>query len=216
VTSRRGVFLLALGVVVAAPALARAEDEEDGAYGRLDGDFMLHLGAGAALAAGGPALTLETGALYLSTAGAYFRYADALGSDGARVRRALASGLELRPLFLARYAKNNEAGPAHLDLFVDSLTFQVGAWWDSDRRAPDPGLARTPGLEIGLGLDVPILARASGPYVGMRGVLRWRAADLDGAGKDDVVDRGALLSLMLAWHHVFYTHLVDAGDRVLR
>jgi hypothetical protein len=205
-------------MVLAAPGDARAAEEaDDGAYGRFDGDVALELGAGAAFASGGPVLDVETGAFYLYTAGAYFRYTDALGRESPDVRRALAAGLQLRPLFLARYAKNMESGPARLDLLVDSIAFQVGAFWDERRaREGGEGLASEPGLEFGVGLDLPILGRASGPFVGLRGILRWRTLDLEGKGDPNAVDRGAFLAVILAWHQVLGTHIVDVGDAVVR
>ena len=36
-------------------------------------------------------------------------------------------GIDLRPLFLMRWSKDNEQGPAWLDLTIDSLTLSVGA-----------------------------------------------------------------------------------------
>lgn len=201
---------LALAAVLAA-APARADN--DGLYGRFEGDLGLRLGAGAALAAGGPMLAVEAGARYLCTAGVYLHYADALATSGPRVRRSIAAGVDLAPLFLARYAINAERGPARLDLLLDSLAFGVGAFWDEPRLGP---WATKPGVEITLGFAVPFLPRATGPYLGLRAALRWRDADLvRHSGGPDVVERGALLSLTLGWHHVVRTHLVDLGDGAL-
>lgn len=201
-------WALAALALLAAPASAWADD---GLYGRFDGDLELHGGAGAAFAEGGPSLAVGLAALYLSTVGVYGHYTDALGSGAPHVIRSIATGIHVAPLFLARYASNFERGPAHLDLLVDSLGLEVGAFWDQPRGQP---WASRPGLEIALGLAIPILGRATGPYVGLRAALRWRDADLTGApgGGDSVLDRGALLSLTLDWHHVVRTHIVDAGD----
>jgi hypothetical protein len=188
------------------PASARAAD---GLYGRFDGDLELQVSAGTAFAEGGPSLAAGFAALYLSTVGVYVQYTDALGSGGPLVARSVATGLHVAPLFLARYASNGERGPAHLDLFLDSFAFEVGTFWDQPRGG---AWASRPGLELALGVAVPILGRATGPYVGLRAALRWRDADLASPGGADVLDRGALLSLTLGWHHVVLTHLVDAGD----
>ena len=68
----------ALFVILALSPLrsARAADD-DGLYGRFDGDVELRLGAGPALVSGGPMLSARASALYRSTAGLYADYADA-------------------------------------------------------------------------------------------------------------------------------------------
>lgn len=203
--------LAALVAVAAAPAAARAED--DGAYGRLDGDLELRASAGTALASGGPALAAGAAALYLGTAGIYMHYADALGRDASPVERSIAAGVHLQPLFLGRYASDLERGPPRLDLLLDSFGLGVGAFWDAPRGL---GLTGEPGLELALSVAFPALPDATGPFLGLRGALRWRAVDLAGTGSGDLVAQGALLSLTLGWHHVVTGHLVDAGDRIDR
>lgn len=202
----------ALAITVAlAPADARAD--EGGVYGRLDGDLTLRAGAGAAFAEGGPSLAVRAAALYLGSAGLYAHYTDALGAGGPLVTRSIATGVHVAPLFLARFGKNLEKGPAHLDLFLDSLGFELGAFWAAPRGF---GLQSRPGLELALSLSVPILPRATGPFIGLRGALRWRDADLCCRLPGDALDRGAFFGITLDWHHVIATHLVDAGDRQLR
>jgi hypothetical protein len=201
---------LAFVLVLASSAPALAED--DGAFGRLDGDLLLQLGAGPAFGTGGPALGVDVALLYLGSAGVYAYYTDALGSDAPHVERSIAVGAELRPLFLGRYAKDMETGPPRLDLFVDSLAIGLGAVWDAPH---DAGLARHPGLELALSLDFPFFEDATGPFIGVRGALRWRAVDLSGEGEGDILDRGAFVALTVAWHHVFGAHAVDAFDRNL-
>jgi hypothetical protein len=207
---RGGIPWAAAAVVLAAPASARGAD---GLYGRFDGDLELRAEAGAAFADGGPSLAAGVAALYLSTVGVYAHYTDALGSGAPLVSRSIATGLHVAPFFLARLATDAEHGPAHLDLFVDSFALEIGTFWDQPRGG---GWASRPGLELAVGVAFPILGRATGPYVGLRAALRWRDADLTGGpgGSSSVLDRGALLSLTLGWHHVVRTHLVDAGDRL--
>jgi hypothetical protein len=211
---RRARAAAGLGVALGVIALGAPARAADGLYGRFDGDLELRFAAGAALTGGGPALAAQVTAVYLSTAGVYLHYTDALGGEGPRVRRSVATGLHLQPVFLARYASNVERGPARADLLLDSLAFEIGPFWAEPRGAP---WATTPGLEIALGLAFPILERATGPFVGLRGAVRWRAGDFAaGAGGRDPVERGALLSLTLGWHHVVPSHLVDAGDGQVR
>lgn len=190
------------------PSSARAAD--DGAFGRLEGDLELDIGAGAAFAGGGPALGADLTAVYLSTAGVYGYYTDALGSKGASVARSIAVGAELRPLFLGRFARGLENGPPRLDLFIDSFALGVGTFWHVAR---GEGIVADPGLEIALSMDFPFFEDATGPFLGVRGALRWRATDLTGRGEGDFIDRGAMLSVTLAWHQVLGVHLVDAQDR---
>ncbi|WP_438029516.1 hypothetical protein [Sorangium sp. So ce233] len=209
---RRRAGATALAGVAALAALAGASTaraEDDGAYGRLDGDLGLRLGAGASFAEGGPALCARGAAVYLQTAGLYAHYIDALGAEGTPVARSLAGGVFLQPLFLARYASDLERGPPWLDLFLDSVALGVGSFWEAP---PGAGLAPEPGLELSLSLDVPLLGDATGPFLGLRGALRWRGPELAGGESARDAQR-ALLSVTLSWHHVLRVHLVDAGDR---
>ena len=199
----------ALALTTAAIPAARAEGS-DGIYGRFDGDLELRLHAGAAFAGGGPALAAGFGAVYLSTAGIYAHYTDSLGSKAPDVRRSIAAGVLLQPLFLARFGRNLERGPAHLDLLLDSLAFEVGAFWDALRGGP---LRPAPGLEFAIQIGLPILPRASGPFLCLRGALRYRNDVLTGAPSRNIIDRGAVLSLTLGWHQILPAHIVDAGDR---
>ncbi|WP_437626423.1 hypothetical protein [Sorangium sp. So ce1151] len=205
----RGAALAGAAALAALAVTSTARAENDGAYGRLDGDLELRAGAGASFAAGGPALCARGAAVYLETAGLYAHYTDALGADGSPVARSIAGGVFLQPLFLARYASDLERGPPWLDLFIDSVALGVGSFWEAP---PGAGVAPEPGLELSLSLDVPLLGRATGPFLGLRGALRWRGPELAGAeGLRDA--QRALLSVTLSWHHVLQVHLVDAGDR---
>ncbi|MCC6556918.1 MAG: hypothetical protein IT372_28530, partial [Polyangiaceae bacterium] len=99
------------------------------------------------------------------------------------------------------------------DLALDSIALGVGAFWDAPRGL---GLRAEPGRELSLSLSLPVLADATGPFLGVRGALRWRPPDLAGRGTGDLVDRGALLTITLGWHHVIAGHIVDARDGVVR
>ncbi|MGK4005536.1 hypothetical protein WMF31_23120 [Sorangium sp. So ce1036] len=208
---RAGVRALA-GVAAVAAALASARSaraEDDGAYGRLDGDLELRAGAGATFASGGPALCARGAAVYLATAGVYAHYTDALGADAAPIARSIAGGVFIQPLFLARYASDLERGAPWLNLLVDSFALGVGSFWEA---SPGGGLAPEPGLELSASLDLPLLGDATGPFLGLRGALRWRGPELAGIESAQEEQR-ALVSVTLSWHHVVWAHLVDAGDR---
>ncbi len=210
----RFVALSALLALASNARQARADDDEaDGVYGRFDGDLDLRLGAGAAFARGGPALAAHASVFYLSSAGVYVHYTDALGTDGPAVTRSIATGLVIEPLFLGRYATNLEHGPARVDLGLDSFALGIGAFWEAPRGG---GFGAEPGLEFSIGIGVPFLARATGPVLGVRGALRIRPAGLAGVEPFNLVDQGALLSVTLAWRHVVPVHLVDAADRASR
>ncbi|XYI01832.1 hypothetical protein ACMHYB_19540 [Sorangium sp. So ce1128] len=205
----RATALAGAAALAALAVTSTGRAESDGAYGRLDGDLELRAGAGASYAAGGPALCARGAAVYLETAGLYAHYIDALGAEGSPVARSIAGGVFLQPLFLARYASDLERGPPWLDLFMDSVALGVGSFWEAP---PGAGIAPEPGLELSLSLDVPLLGRATGPFLGLRGALRWRGPELAGADSPRDAQR-ALLSVTLSWHHILRVHLVDAGDR---
>ncbi len=214
-----GLAGAALAAALLATGPARAGD---GVYGRFEGDAELRVHAGAAFAGGGPAFAASVAAVYLSTAGVYVHYTDAVGSSAPLVTRSLSAGVHLAPLFLARYGIDGERGPAFVDLTIDSLAFELGAFWSAPRAPamgsapPAPGTTwdEHPGLEAALDLGLPLFGRASGPFIGVRGALRWRPGDFVAGVPGGAVDRGALLSLTLGWHQMVRTHLVDAGDLV--
>jgi hypothetical protein len=195
----------ALAALTALTEAAPARADGDGAYGRLDGDLELRIEAGAGFASGGPALAAGAAALYLGTAGVYAHYTDALGGRGPDVTRSIAAGVHLQPLFLARYGSDLEHGPARLDLLVDSFSLEIGSFWDARR---GHGLRSAPGLELATLLAVPLLGRASGPFITLRGALRLRQDDASAA-----LDRAGLFSLTLSFHKTIDVHFVDAGDR---
>ncbi|MET0596156.1 MAG: hypothetical protein ABW133_25900 [Polyangiaceae bacterium] len=182
----------------------------DGVYGRFDGDFELSLAAGAAVGPEGPSGVALGRAVFLQSAGIYVAYTDALGRENAALPRSLALGVTLRPFFIPRWALDLEHGPALLDLTLDSIAFDLGALWASDAQG---SFSDDPGMEAALGAEVPILGTASGPFIGARGALRWRGAELSG----DVADPlKPALFVTLSWHGLIDTNVVDAGDRRMR
>lgn len=182
---------------------AHAENA-DGAYGRLDGDLAFQGDLGVAILDGGVHGVTSLRALYLSSAGVYARYTE--GFDGPTpIARTLGFGVEFRPLFLGRYLQDLERGPAHLDLFADSLSLTLGTWWGAPRSRP---FDRTPGFEFGASVELPILPDATGPHVGVGGTLRFT----DFQGSRDVVEQGSMILLWLSWHQMIGTGLVVARD----
>jgi hypothetical protein len=206
--------LAATIALVTGAAQARADDDgADGVYGRLDGDLLAIGEAGAAVSPEGSSLALGARALYLSTAGVYVRYLEGFEQRELAAQRSISGGVELRPLFLARFARDLEHGPAHLDLLLDSIALDVGAfWWAS----PGGGLRSFPGLEVALGLEMPILPDASGPHVGAMGSLRVTHGGAGGAADDDINFRASALIFTLSWHGVVDAGIVDAGDAIAR
>ncbi len=142
----------------------------DGAYGRFDGNLALALSAGAELEAGEPRGALKFSAHYLSTAGAYARYSDAFGSADERPARVASLGVDARPLFLPRFALDLERGPAWFDLALDSFSLNAGAYFAKPRGA-DFGDER--GFETGIGIGVPLVGQAAGPWLEARAERRF-------------------------------------------
>lgn len=211
----RPLVPLSIGLLVAltAPAKPACAAPSDGIYGRLDGDLDLRLGAGASFAQGGPSLAATASALYLSTAGAYAHYSDSLGSSGPAISRSIAFGVHLEPVFLARFALDLEQGPAHLDLLADSFALQLGTFWEAPRDHP---FSPMPGLEFAAAFGIPVLPQASGPWVTVRGALRFRPADLGATNGPFLIERSGMVSVAVAWRQIIPVHLVDAADRTPR
>jgi hypothetical protein len=138
----------------------------DGAYGRFDGDLDLGVGVGpnVALANGDLALGGRFSAHWFTIAGIYLYYAESL-DDAASVRRRFAAGLDLRPLFLLRWPKGLETGPAILDLTIDSLSLGLGLATST----PSDAAAKTRGgFELSLGFGVPLSGWQAGPWLEFR------------------------------------------------
>lgn len=141
-------------------------DEQDGVYGRFDGDLTLTIGLGAEFQEGAHGAALAR-ALYYHSAGLALGYADSLGRD-LPVRRVGYLGAELRPLFLPRWAFDLEFGCPLLDLSLDSLALGAGVFV---ARRSEPSETRA-GLELSLGLGVPLFAKAEGLWLEARGFVR--------------------------------------------
>lgn len=209
---KTATFAVVLALVLLTPALAHATDD-DGAYGRYDGDLDLRIGAGVGLMQEGPALSAFASAMLLSSAGVYVHYADAF-DDTRRVPRSISTGLVIEPMFLARTAFNLQIGNGRLDLAIDSFAIGLGAYWTIPRQPTNP--LNDPGLEFSLGFGLPFLPSASGPLLGFRAALRATPAAMAGRQTFGLMEQGAYLSITLAWRQLVSAHLVDARDRAVR
>jgi hypothetical protein len=212
---KRGTaVVLALACVLAASSAARAEDRprsRDASYGRFDGDLAIAAAAAMTLGARGPRAGADVRLRYLSTAGVFGSYEDGeIVGSAAEPRRVLAVGAELRPLFLGRWATGREIGSPRIDLLVDSLAIELGAAF------AQPGGARLgarAALQAGLGLELPLLAQVSGPFVGLHGGARWSERTLSGGPADGPSDRALFFTITLGWQATFGGPIVDQGDR---
>jgi hypothetical protein len=189
---------------------ARAEGSAEPTYGRFEGDITLVVGAGAAVAARGPRAEGEVRLRYLESAGLFASYEDGplLGSASVP-ERVLAAGLEVRPLFLARWLTGRETRRARVDLMLDSLGLELGAVL---AQSATESFASRPGVQAGLGLEIPLLREATGPWFGLHAGVRWSEEALASGRDGDAADRGLFVAITLAWHEVILTHLVDVGD----
>jgi hypothetical protein len=207
-------LLVAVLAALLAPRTAYARDtaarSEDASHGRFDGDVAVAGSGGVTVGPRGPRATLDMRLRYLSTAGLFTTYEDGplVGSD-SEPRRALAFGVELRPLFLARWATGRELGNPRLDLLIDSVALELGALFAQPEGAR---FGARPGLQAGLGLELPFFATASGPFMGLHGGVRWSDAALSGGPVDGPSDRALYLTISLGWQQLFGGHVVDLGD----
>jgi hypothetical protein len=179
-----------------APPPARHEHTpspgSDGVYGRLDGLVALTASAGAELEAGEPRGALKLSAHYLWTAGVYARYSDAFGGAEQRPLRVASLGVDVRPLFLPRFALDLERGPAFLDLTLDSVSLNAGAYF---AKPPGQGFGDERGFEAGLGFGVPLFGEAAGPWLEARAERRFA----------DYGPSAWLFTLSVAYHALVWT-----------
>lgn len=169
----RGLFVVALSLAWLLPGAARA-DEGDTVYGRLSGDLVLSAGLGGGVALNdrvGPdptaTTTLELRGRIVDSGG-LFLAAEWRPEGDSRVL----IGVDLRPVFLARFLLNMQAGDPWVDLFVDSIGLDLGvALGPLDE---DVGAATA----LGLGFDVPLVLPDGAAFGGVffRVATRWVGA----------------------------------------
>jgi hypothetical protein len=191
-------FRLTFGVTFASaswlgtPALAHAESTPpplsvpDGVYDRFDGDLDLGFALGAEFGSvGRVAPALRASAHYFSIAGVYLSGRLKTGADSAP--SLFGAGVDLRPLFVPRWAKGYETGPDLLDLTLDSISLSLGAYWSEHAsRSADSNK----GFDAQLGFGLPLSATAGGPWLEARGALRYP----NGALREEAV------IVALSWH----------------
>jgi hypothetical protein len=218
--ARLAVALVGIGAPASlGPTTARADgaryDESveranvDTTYGRIDGDVGVSVGAGATFGPNAPRATLDVRLRYLDTAGVFLSYEDGLSATSSNPRRVVAAGLELRPLFLARWLSGREWSVARLDLMVDSLGIEIGAFV---AQPVGGAFIASPGFQASLGLEFPILPAANGPWIGLHGGARWSDEAVEGVPVASAFDRSLFLALTVSYHQVLGAHLVDVRD----
>jgi len=198
-------MLLPISSLAAMLACAAAGDTS---YGRLDGDVALAASAGAAASVRGFSGVLDLRFRYLQTAGIFTTYEESFGA-GAEPLRVFTGGIELRPLFLGRFFQDLELGSPHLDLLMDSLSFDVGAFV---AQPAGGAFADVAGFSFGIGLELPWLGRASSPFIGVRAALRWSQEALSAAQPATVDVLGFSVMLVIGYQGLFGAHMVDQGD----
>jgi hypothetical protein len=223
---RRALFLAVLGPTLFFARPSRAADDEieppstpasskaDTTYGRIAGDVGVVLGAGATFGPRDPRSTADLRFRYMETAGLFLTYEDgSLSGKGAEPLRVLAFGVEIRPLFMARWLTGRESGKPRFDLMLDSLAIELGGFLPQ----PEGGtFGDHPGMQAGLGFEIPILPRASGPWIGMHGGIRFSDTALGGDLPRGPDDRALYGAITLAWHQIVGVHVADVHDTAPR
>lgn len=178
------------------PGEAGVSDERvfsSGVYGRFAGDVTMSAAAGAELGHDPARALLKLAAHYYWMAGPYLslRSPPFDSDDGFFIASA---GIDLKPVFIPRWAMDLERGPAFVDLLIDSLAVSAGSFVGLGEH---PGPSRPAGFELGLGAGIPLLAAASGPWFEARYLLSWQHSG------------GATAScwLSLSWHFMANTPL---------
>jgi hypothetical protein len=170
----------------------------------------LVLGVGATVASRAPRGTADLRLRYLDIVGLFGSYEDGFGG-ASEPTRVIATGLELRPLFLGRWLKGMHSGSAFVDLTVDSFGFEVGAAFSQPKGSP---FQSRPALQLGLGLEAPLFGRAEGLWLGAHGGARFGDRAFDASGVSSPLDRAGFVAFTIAYHVYVASHLVDAGDRL--
>jgi hypothetical protein len=191
--------------------LAGAAILQDTTYGRIDGDVIGSLGAGGTITTRGPSAAFDLRARYLDTAGAFVTYEEGFGGP-AEPTRVVVVGMEVRPLFLGRWLTGTELGMPWLDLVIDSFGLELGVAFLQPKLGD---FGDRIALQAGIGIELPIFPRASGPWIGLHAGGRFSDRGL-GQEVQTPLEQSMYFTITLAWHQSFGSRAVDVGDTVLR
>lgn len=180
----------------------------DTSYGRLDGDSAIAFSVGGAFDVRGVRGSLDLRYRYLHSAGIFLTYEEGFGARAEPLRLALA-GFELRPLFLARFLQGHELGTPRLDLLIDSIAIELGAFVGQPATR---GFGDAAGFSFGLGAEFPLLPHAAGPFIALRGAFRWSREALSAADATTVDVRAFVFTVSFGWQAIFGTHVIDIDD----
>jgi len=198
--ARGGVVAFCLGVLLisaselgsrSAAAHWPPAPESDGVYGRLRGDTDASLKLGGLISHSRLSASLGASAHYYSLLGITGDYSESLDGDAVQLR-SFSVGTELRPLFLPRWLLGQEHGPAWLDLTLDSVCVGFGAYFS---RAAAP-FEHSRGVWMSLGVGIPVLGHASGPWLEVRELRRWPDHEMNSPEAHNA------LLLYLSWHEL--------------
>jgi hypothetical protein len=208
------VSLLSVSIASASAGTASAAGGSDTSHGRVDGDLSMSAAIGATFGPRGPRGAADLRLRYLWTAGLFATYEDGpLFGSTTDPRRVFVGGLELRPLFLARWLQGLDSGNGYVDLTLDSLGLELGAAF---MQPPGAAFGSRPGLQAGIGVQLPVFPNATGPIIGLHGGARWSDSALGGHALEGPSDRALYLLVSVGWQQVFGGNVVDLGDRAPR
>lgn len=194
-------FRTALCALVALTSMGTAElarADGDTTYGRIEGDFEIAPAVGFTAATYGARPAFELRGRYLTMAGAFVTYEESFSAP-RDVTRLVSTGIELRPLFFARWLQGHELGQATLDLLVDSFALELGAFFA--KPGPEAFGSRM-GLQASLGLELPLFAKAEGLFLTAHGGGRFSDRLAVAEAPSPGNERAAFVTFGLAWHEV--------------
>jgi hypothetical protein len=204
-TGARALAGLAVSLTAASFTTRAAAEDVDGVYGRLDGDVAVTGEASLVVGGEGAAVGGRLAASYLTMSGVYLGYEQGLGMPDQSLARRWSAGIELRPAFMARFLSDLERGPALLDLWLDSIGVNLGAYLAGHTPSTCPSGCQTRGVELSAQMALPLLGRASAPFVGLRGGVRVPLEPLD--APEPTASQG-FVALTLGHQHLVSTGLL--------
>lgn len=190
---------------------ARASSPEDGGYGRLENDTSVELDLGAGLADDTPGGIAAIALRYLESVGLYGLWFDRFRGGGAVPVRTASVGVEVRPLFIPRFFKNLEHGPATLDLAIDSLSLRLGplVWAEPDHKL-------TPAFEAGAAIGVPLCSATEGFWLSFATMLRWSHSEMQHDDHPSRAELPALFMVTLGYQLTTHLGVVNMNDELER